>query len=152
MGFALKTARRIGQFDGSVSPAEDNDWGYRALRLSIPIVFAPELVVYHVHWRTEAELKAAYKAYGWSQGAFYGKHLRLGDWSMALRIAISLWRGVRGLVRGVALDDFDLKVDSLGRLECLLPGLLAGLRGLPSTRERKTDHGGGEQAAHIAPQ
>jgi GT2 family glycosyltransferase len=132
MGFAVQTARRIGPFDGSVSPAEDNDWAYRALRLGIPVLFAPELVVYHFHWRTKAELRATYRAYGWSQGAFYGKHLRQGDWSMAVRTAISLWRGVRGLFRGVVQKDSGLEAESVARLECLLPGVIAGLRGLPA--------------------
>ena len=141
MGFAVETSRKIGPFDEYLPCAEENDWAYRALRLGIPIVYAPELVVYHFHWRTETQLRATYRAYGWSQGAFYGKHLRLGDGSMAVRTAISLWRGVRGLIRGVVVDDYGLKADSLGRLECLLPGLMAGLRGLASNEKGQADCG-----------
>jgi glycosyltransferase involved in cell wall biosynthesis len=132
MAFALSTAMMIGPFDGGVSPAEDNDWAYRALRMGIPIVYAPEVVVYHQHWRTEAQLRATYRAYGWSQGAFYGKHLRNGDWSMVLRAGISLWRGVRSLVYGVVRNDTALKVNAMGRLERLVPGMVAGMRGLAS--------------------
>ena len=129
MGFALETARLIGPFDEELKEAEDNDWAYRALRVGIPIVYAPELVVYHFHWRTDAQVRATYRAYGWSQGVFYGKHLRRGDCSMAVRAAITLWRGVRGLVNGVVRNDFALRANALGRLECLLPGIIAGIRG-----------------------
>lgn len=126
MGFALETARLVGPFDEELGEAEENDWAYRALRLGVPIVYAPELVVYHSHWRNEKQLRATFRAYGWSQGAFYGKHLRRGDWSMVLRAAISLGRGVRGLLKGVSRNDFAMKAESTGRLEYLLPGMVAG--------------------------
>jgi len=140
MGFALRTAREIGPFDGDVSPAEDNDWAYRALRLGIPIVYAPELVVFHYHWRTEAQLSSTYRAYGWSQGAFYGKHL-WGDWSMALRAAISLGRALRGLVMGAMRNDFAMRAEATGRLEYLLPGMIAGVLKRPLERAKRFGHG-----------
>jgi hypothetical protein len=133
IGFALCTARHIGPFDGDVSPAEDNDWAYRALRAGVPIRYAPEMVVYHIHWRDNAQLAATYRVYAWSQGAFYGKHLRRGDWSMVLRAAISLARGVRSLIIGVLDNDYGRRADGYARITRLLPGLVAGLRGSGSS-------------------
>lgn len=134
MGFALRTARDIGPFDGAMSAAEDNDWAYRGLRAGVPIIYAPEIVVYHVHWRDKTQMAAVYRAYAWSQGAFYGKHLRRGDWSMLVRTAFSLFRGVRSVMVGTLNKDYDRRVDGCARLNLLLPGVIAGFRGLISSR------------------
>jgi glycosyltransferase involved in cell wall biosynthesis len=132
MGFARETARRIGPFDEQLSEAEDNDWAYRALRAGIPIVYAPELVVHHYHWRDSDQLTAAYRAYAWSQGVFYGKHLRRGDWSMAVRAALSLYRGARDLFAGAMDNNARRRVNGRARMTRLVPGLVAGLRGMGS--------------------
>ena len=132
--------------------AEDNDWAYRALRAGIPILYAPEIVVYHVHWRDKTQMAAVYRTYAWSQGAFYGKHLRQGDWSMLLRTAISLFRGVRSLINGVLNNDYDRRANGYARLTLLLPGLIAGLRGLGSSQmslsERKVSSGRDHKSAN----
>lgn len=128
MAFALATARRIGPFDPNLIEAEDNDWSYRALKLGIPIHYRPELVVDHYHWRNPAQLAAVYRSYAWSQGVFYGKHLRRGDWSMAARTALSLFRGGRSLVRGLATNDRDKRLIGHGIMTQLMPGVVAGLR------------------------
>jgi GT2 family glycosyltransferase len=132
MGFAQETARRIGPFDEQLAEAEDNDWAYRALRAGIPIVYAPELVVHHYPWRDSDQLTAAYRAYAWSQGVFYGKHLRRGDWTMAVRAALSLYRGARDLFAGVMGNNDRRRVNGRARMTRLVPGLVAGLRGLGS--------------------
>lgn len=145
MGFALHIAQCIGPFDGDVSPAEDNDWAYRALRAGIPILYAPDIIVYHIHWRDDAQLAAVYRAYAWSQGAFFGKHLRQGDWAMLLRTTIALERGVRSLINGVLHKDYPRRANGYARLTRLLPGLVAGLRGLRSSgvalADQKTSYG-----------
>ncbi len=133
MGFALRIARQIGPFDGNLSPAEDNEWAYRALRAGVLIRYAPEIVVYHHHWRDKAQLAYAYRAYAWSQGAFYGKHLRQGDYLMALRAAISLRRGMRILIYGLVDKDYGKRIKGWARIRWLLPGLISGLRGLGSS-------------------
>jgi hypothetical protein len=139
MGFALRIAQYIGPFDRDLFTAEDNDWAYRALRAGIPILYAPEIVVYHIHWRDKAQLAAVYRAYAWSQWAFYGKHLRQGDWSMLLRTTISLFRGVKSLINGVLHNDYGQRADGYARLTLLLPGLVAGLRGLGSSQNSLAD-------------
>jgi GT2 family glycosyltransferase len=128
MGFARDTARRIGLFDEKLFTAEENDWAYRALRLGISIMYSPELVVYHIHWRDRSQVATTYRSYAWCQGAFYGKHLRSGDWSMLLRTGISLFRGARSFTKGVLNKDHELRVNGFARLSCLLPGVVAGLR------------------------
>ena len=129
MGFALGTARRIGPFDAKLIEAEENDWAYRALRTAIPIVYAPQLRVEHVHWRDERQLTSVYRAYAGSQGAFYGKHLRRGDWSMAARIGLTLLRGARDFVWGFARRDATQRAKGYARLIRLIPGVYSGLRG-----------------------
>ena len=127
MGFAVRTARHIGPFDEDLFTAEENDWAYRALRAGVPILYAPELVVYHLHWRDRFQLAATYRTYAWSQGAFYGKHLRRGDWSMLVRTAISLFRGLRSLIIGLLDSNYKQRVDGYASMTRLLPGLIAGL-------------------------
>ncbi len=134
MGFALDTARHIGPFDGNLFAAEENDWAYRALCIGIPILYAPEIVVHHFHWRDKSQMAAVYRVYAWTQGAFYGKHLRRGDWSMLLRISLSLFRGIRNLIKGILHNDNSRCADGYARLTLLLPGLVAGLQGLSSSQ------------------
>jgi len=128
MGFALATARRIGPFDEKLAQAEDNDWAYRALRGGIPIVFAPEVVVNHVHWRSNDELAAAYRAYARSQGAFYGKHLRRGDWAMVVRTADYLLRSGHAMLHGLVTNDSTKRAAGYTKITHLLSGVFAGLR------------------------
>lgn len=129
MGFALRTARDIGPFDGNLFTAEENDWAYRAFRAGVPILYAPEIVVYHIHWRDKTQMAAVYRAYEWGQGVFYGKYLRRGDWSMLLLTAISLVRGMRSLIIGVLKNDHGRRAKGYARLTLLLSGLIAGVRG-----------------------
>jgi GT2 family glycosyltransferase len=139
MGFALTTARQIGPFDTDLLAAEENDWAYRALRAGISILYAPEVVAYHVPWRDKSQLVATYRFYAWTQGAFFGKHLRRGDWSMLLRVGISLIRGGRSLLSGILYNDYVRRTSGFAKLTLLLPGLVAGWRGLGSSRISRTD-------------
>jgi GT2 family glycosyltransferase len=130
MAASLEVFQEVGPFDerSPLNGAEDNDWGYRALRSGVPIVYAPEVVVTHLDWRDEAEIAATYRRYARAQGAFYGKHLRRGDPFIALRAARDLARGPWLLLRAVVTHDRPLAV--LGRTEIagILPGILQGAR------------------------
>jgi GT2 family glycosyltransferase len=130
MGTALSTFQRVGPFDESPSlaGAEDNDWGYRALRLGVPIVYAPEVAVTHLDWRDPRELAGIYRRYARAQGGFYGKHLRRHDLFIAGRAARDLVRGPWLVLRAAASGNDELAV--LGRAEVrgILPGIIAGLR------------------------
>ena len=131
MGTELATFDHVGPFDESPSlaGAEDNDWGYRALRIGVPIVYAPEVAVTHLDWRDAHELEGIYRRYARAQGGFYGKHLRRHDLFIAGRAVRDLLRGPWLVMRAVATGNHELRV--LGRAEVrgILPGILAGLRG-----------------------
>jgi GT2 family glycosyltransferase len=130
MGAAMATVERIGLFDEhpALHSAEDSDWGYRALRLGIPIAYMPEVVVRHHNWRTSQQRAARYRDYSRSQGGFYGKYLLSGDWLIPVQVARELVRGPLRWLRGRARGDQDMidrgRADSLE----LLPGILAGLK------------------------
>ena len=130
MGFPLAVALRLGPFDEDerLRFAEDAEWCYRALRSGIPIVYAPELVVTHLGWRDQAQRAATYRNYARSQGGFYGKYLRRGDWFIALRTFYDLARGPWMWLRGTVQRNPDLAAYGRAYMTSLLAGLVAGLR------------------------
>jgi GT2 family glycosyltransferase len=130
MGTELATFRRVGPFDESPSlaGAEDNDWGYRALRLGVPIVYAPEVAVTHLDWRDSDELATIYRRYARAQGGFYGKHLRRSDPFIASRAMRDLLRGPWLVLRAGVTRNADLAVIGRAELRGILPGIVAGLR------------------------
>lgn len=130
MGVPMANAERIGPFDEDpcVASAEDSDWGYRALRLGIPIVYAPEVVLRHYSWRDPTQRSHRYRQYSRSQGGFYGKYLLSGDLLIPIQTCRALIRGPVRWLRGVVKADDDLiargKADTLE----LPRGIIAGLR------------------------
>jgi GT2 family glycosyltransferase len=130
MGVSLANAARIGPFDEhpALRSAEDSDWGYRALRLGIPILYAPEIVVTHFNWRSPGQRADRYRDYARSQGGFYGKHLLHGDGLIALQAGRDLVRGPIRWLRGLARRDDDMIARGRADTLELLPGIVAGLR------------------------
>jgi GT2 family glycosyltransferase len=130
MGTELSTFQRVGPFDESPSlaGAEDNDWGYRALRLGVPIVYAPEVAVTHLDWRDAEELAGIYRRYALAQGGFYGKHLRRHDPFIAGRAVRDLVRGPWLLVRAAATRNDELTALGHAEVRGILPGIIAGFR------------------------
>jgi GT2 family glycosyltransferase len=130
MGTELATFRRIGPFDEApwLAGAEDNDWGYRALQLGVPIVYAPEIAVTHLDWRDAGELATVYRRYARAQGGFYGKHLRRRDLFIAGRAVRDLLRGPWLVLRAAATRNDDLAVMGRAEVRGILPGIVAGLR------------------------
>jgi GT2 family glycosyltransferase len=108
--------------------AEDADWAYRALRAGVPIIYVPEAVVKHFGWRDESKRMVMYKDYARSHGGFYGKHLRKGDWFIALRAVIHHLRALRRWMRGVVFGDREMVLIGRAYFTGLLPGIIAGLR------------------------
>lgn len=130
-GMSMKKARAIGPFDEHpcmASAAEDADYGYRALRMGIPIVYDPAIVVHHYHWRDARERSTRYAEYAWSQGAFYGTHLRGGDPLIFLQTIRALVRSPIRWLRGILKRDRELAANGRGNTLNLLPGIIAGLR------------------------
>jgi GT2 family glycosyltransferase len=129
MGVSFKLAQQIGTFDENLYTAEDTDWAYRAMRAGIPVLYAPDVVVHHHHWRDSAQTLSNYQAYAMGLGCFYGKYLRRGDWSMVPRTLLALYRGAKSLAKGWKNQDENLILEGKARLTRLIPGMIDGLRG-----------------------
>jgi GT2 family glycosyltransferase len=128
---AMDVMRRVGPFDEHPSlarAAEDTDYGYRALRLGIPIAYDPGVVVYHYHWRDAREREIRYAEYARSMGAFYGKHLRQGDPLIFMQALRALVRSPIRWARGLARGNREMAANGRAGTVNLLPGILAGLR------------------------
>jgi GT2 family glycosyltransferase len=130
MGTAMANVERIGPFDEhpALMAAEDSDWGYRALRRGVPILYIPEIVVYHYSWRTAGQVADRYMVYARSHGAFYGKHLPGGDPLIFLQAARDLVRGPLRWLRGSLKRNPAMAASGKADTVALLPGILAGLR------------------------
>jgi len=127
---------RVGPFNehpALVPAAEDNEWGYRALSSGVAILYAPEVAVRHLDWRSPAELAATYRRYARGQGGFYGLYLRQGDWFIVRRTLRDVVRGMWLLGRSKLSRTRDVTQTSGAHLFDLLAGILAGLTGGRST-------------------
>jgi GT2 family glycosyltransferase len=130
VGMDMALVRKIGLFDEHpcLASAEDNDYGYRALRLGIPIAYDPDIVVFHYHWRDAEQRAARYTDYARSQGGFYGTHLRYGDKFILMQTALALVRSPVRWLRGLATGDAELAANGRAHTVNLLPGIIAGWR------------------------
>jgi GT2 family glycosyltransferase len=128
-GMAMAVVQKIGLFDEhpALASAEDSDYGYRALKLGIPIAYDPDVVLYHYHWRDASQRAARYADYARSQGGFYGTHLRRGDGLILLQALRDLARSPLRWARGVAKGDTELAENGRANTLNLLPGIAAGL-------------------------
>jgi GT2 family glycosyltransferase len=132
----MATEREVFEYVGPFSEhpvllpaAEDNEWGYRALRSGVPIVYAPDVAVRHLDWREPEDLAMTYRRYARGQGGFYGMYLRRRDWFIARRALRDLVRAPWLLVRGMVSRDPDILMIGRAQFMELLPGIVAGLRG-----------------------
>jgi GT2 family glycosyltransferase len=131
MAFPLHLVDRLGYLDEHPSlrlAGEDNEWAYRALRAGVPIVYDPEVVVFHMAWQDLSRRAALYRRYARGQGSFYGKHLRRGDRFILRRAARDLARAPWLVLRGALTGNRELLDMGIGEVAGLPAGLLAGLR------------------------
>ena len=130
MGTSMSVIKHVGLLDEDVClrTAEDGEWAYRALRAGVPIIYAPEVIVQHYGWRDESQRTMQYQDYARSQGGFYGKYLRQGDWFIALRIMVHHLRAFRRWLRGFLTGNQECARYGRAYLTGLLPGIMAGIR------------------------
>jgi GT2 family glycosyltransferase len=134
MGLSVEVFEKVGGFDEhlTVRNAEDPEYAYRALRAGVPIVYAPDVAVWHLGWRGADARAEQYRSYAISHGGFYGKYLRRGDLFIALRAAVHLVRALRRWMGGVVRREPDLARNGRAYVTGLLPGIVAGWRRRPS--------------------
>jgi GT2 family glycosyltransferase len=131
MAFAMRLLEPIGWFDEHPSLAtagEDNEWAHRALRVGVPIVYDPTVIVGHLARHRPEDLPHLYRRYARGQGAFYGTWLRRGDHFIAQRAARDLLRAPWLLLRGLVTRNSELVSMGRGEVMGLLPGIITGLR------------------------
>lgn len=128
-GMGMDILEKVGLFDEDpcLRNAEDGEWAYRALRSHVPIVYAPELAVAHLGWRTIGDRLAQYRSYARSHAAFFGKHLRHGDLFMVLRAAVHFARAATRWLRGKLRGDAELAANGRSYVTQLLPGIISGM-------------------------
>jgi GT2 family glycosyltransferase len=103
MAFSRGAMIDFGGFDerpGLMLAAEDNDFCYRWLAAGRPLVYEPDLVVWHHDWRTPDELRRTHMTYARGQGAFYAKHLMARDRRILPLLRWDLARAARSTIVG----------------------------------------------------
>jgi GT2 family glycosyltransferase len=130
VGMSMEVVERIGLFDEhpSLQSAEDSDYGYRALRFGIPILYDPDIVLWHYHWRDASQRAKRYAEYARSQGGFYGTYLRHNDTLIFIQAIRAMVRSPLRWLRGVVTRDDELALNGRANTLNLLPGIIAGWR------------------------
>lgn len=108
MSFRRSTFAKIGLFDeylGGGAPLkswEERDLGYRIIGQGGQILYSPDVVVYHKHWREWPDVRDAFIGYAIGAGAVVGKYMRLGDWqSFQLLVEWMLQQGFKQIASGI---------------------------------------------------
>lgn len=102
---------RVGPFDTRLGPggpwasADDNDYGYRALRAGLAVAYRPDVTLTHVAWRSGRELYSVQWDYGRGQGGFYAKHAHWGNPLMLRRLLRDAAHDLAGIARYGARGD-----------------------------------------------
>lgn len=130
MAIRRRLIERVGGFDeamgggGTLRSSQDHDFAYRTHRFGGTIALAPKVKVDHYGIRSEDQWPGTLMAYGFGDGAFYGKHIRCGDKRLVLTFAKLLIKfRLREVQRRLGKTPF--KPDLHGRN--LMAGYRAGL-------------------------
>jgi GT2 family glycosyltransferase len=136
MGFRRDAYQRIGGFDqllgagGPLRSWPERDIGYRILARGGRIVYTPDALVHHRHWRDWEEVRRTYRNYAFGTGAAAGKYVRAGDMGGSyLFLEWLLDQGLRQVLSGVLKWQSRQKVE-IGLLQLTYPwvGLFHSLR------------------------
>jgi glycosyltransferase involved in cell wall biosynthesis len=111
MAFRRNVFELVGLFDERFGPgtrlvSEDTDFVYRVLRRGLRIVYSPDLLVYHNHGRrTDEQVRILNESYVRGRGAFYCKHILMGDGTVA---KMAYWE-IRSLIKDALKNMLDGK-------------------------------------------
>jgi len=127
MAFRRSDLLSVGGFDpllgagGFFGACEDPDIAYRLLVAGKRIVYCPDAVAYHKHWKDWASQRKMERNYGIGAGAMFAKYMRCGDGYGARLAATWTWQlGVRRLGAGF-LKWRSLKTMYLGYCQLIYP-------------------------------
>jgi GT2 family glycosyltransferase len=121
------------------SAADDNDMGHRLLLAGCEVRHVPDAVVLHRAWRPSHELVRLRWQYGRGKGAFYAKHIGLGDRHVRRRAAAEVGGRLRRAV-AAAIRSPRTTVAELLSLSGMLSGALGWVvRERIPERLRRTD-------------
>ncbi len=136
MAFRRSALVDIGGFDpvlGAGAPlrsGEDADIVYRLLKSGRHIVYAPEVLAYHKHWKDWRMQRSMERCYGIGAGAQLAKYVRCGDLGGATMLCRWIWQlGVRRIGAGL-FKWHSPRVVYLGYCQLVYPliGVLRSLR------------------------
>lgn len=140
MSFRRSIFAEVGLFDeclGGGAPLkswEERDMGYRIFCNGDRILYSPDLVVYHEHWRAWPDVRKAFVGYAIGTGAVVGKYMRLGDWkSIQILLDWLLQQGVKQILSGI------FKWQSLHKVKAGLIQLIYPWVGLWQSRKYAID-------------
>jgi GT2 family glycosyltransferase len=129
MAFRRKDLLEVGGFDPLLGAGcrfgsgEDGDIAYRLLVAKKRIIYAPDALAYHKHWKDWTAQRRMERAYGVGAGAQFAKYMRCGDSYGAWLLALWVWQlGVRRMGSGL-LKWHSLKVMYLGYCQLIYPWL-----------------------------
>jgi glycosyltransferase involved in cell wall biosynthesis len=136
MCFKRSAFSKYGKFDeflgaGAVLGAwEDRDMGHRILLGGGQILYSPDIVIYHDHWREWSEVKDAYKNYAIGTGTAVNKYIRSGNWaSIGLLLGWVAQLGIRQVLSGIFKWQ-SLKKTYIGMSQIIYPwvGFMKGFK------------------------
>jgi GT2 family glycosyltransferase len=115
---------------GALRSWDERDLGYRILARGGRIVYTPDPLVYHCHWRGWSGVRRTYMNYAFGTGAAVAKYIRCGD--PAALYLLAEWcidQGVRQVLSGLFKWRSRQKIE-VGLLQIVYPfvGFLAGSR------------------------
>jgi GT2 family glycosyltransferase len=130
MGTSRAVVERVGMLDEDprLRCSEDGEWAYRALRAGVPIVYDPEITVFHHGWRSDEQWRQQLRAYARSHGGFYGKYVRKGDGFIVLRALFHHVRALRRWIIGTVKGDRNQALIGRAYVLGLLPDIVTGFQ------------------------
>jgi GT2 family glycosyltransferase len=136
MAFRRRDLLDTGAFDpllgagGLFGACEDPDIAYRLLAASKTVVYSPDALAFHKHWKDWRAQRRMERAYGIGAGAQFAKYIRCGDGYGLRLLATWIWElGVRRVGAGL-LKWRSAKTMYLGYCQLVYPwvGIWSSLR------------------------